>query len=191
MFQGAHSVMRRCARSTTSCRMPPGPLRVKPSIQTWRPHHVERGPSHLSRSRSHRNSHGLRVFANPAGGTSVFAAQRRFSKVRVDRDIDAAAWDTRGRGVKGRLPVGDVRSWLSSGRNRGPRRIHSPRPRRGLPPMGDRFDVAQEFHAAARPTRRVPRRTHNRGPGECLGSRHRSRERAGSLPRHTSLYEPL
>jgi hypothetical protein len=58
------------------------------------------------------------------------------------------------------------RSWLIGGRrNRGPRRSHSPRPRRGVPPMGDRLDVVEEFHADVRPARRVPRRTHNRSQG--------------------------
>jgi hypothetical protein len=81
----------------------------------------------------------------------------------------------------------DVRFWLfRRRRNRGPRRIHSPRPRRGSP-SGDRHDVAQEFHPAARPARRVLRRIHSRRPGRCLGSRHRGRERAGSLPRPASV----
>ena len=73
------------------------------------------------------------------------------------------------------------RSWLIVGRrNRGPRRSHSPRPRRAVPPMGDRLDVVQEFHAAARAARRVPRRTHSRSPGGCVGYRHRGRGRATS-----------
>ena len=72
--------------------------------------------------------------------------------------------------------------------DRGPRRTHSPRPRR-CPPSGagDRHAVAQEFHIAARPARRVLRRTHSRRPRRCLGSRHRGRERADSLPRPASV----
>ena len=81
------------------------------------------------------------------------------------------------------------RSWLIVGRrNRGPRRSHSPRPRRAVPPMGDRLDVVLEFHAAARAARRVPRRTHSRSPGGCVGYRHRGRGRACSPPRHTFLH---
>ena len=75
--------------------------------------------------------------------------------------------------------VRDVRFWpFRRRRNRAPRRIHSPRRRRGSS-LADRHDVAQEFLAAAQPARRVLRRTDSRRPGRCSRSRHRGRERAG------------
>jgi len=88
-----------------------------------------------------------------------------------------------------RLGHASVRSrWIVGRRNRGPRHSHSPRPRRDIAPMGDRLDVVQEFHAAVRQARRVPRRTHSQSPGGCGGDRHRGRGRTRSLPRHTFLH---
>ncbi len=82
-----------------------------------------------------------------------------------------------------------VRSWLIVGRrNRGPRRSHSPRPRRDVAPVGDRLDVVQELHAEARQASRAPRRTHSHSPESCVDDRHRGHERAWSLPRHTFLH---
>jgi hypothetical protein len=83
--------------------------------------------------------------------------------------------------------VRDVRFWpFRRRRNRAPRRIHSPRRRRGSS-LADRHDVAQEFLAAAQPARRVLRRTDSRRPRRCSRSRHRGRERAGSVPRPASV----